>query len=100
MLGRGIIADPYLARKIANGKNSTANAKNPEQIPWEQVLFLVVDLYRITEKQKSANTAVNRVKQWLRLLLKTYPEAEALFEKIKLHHDPKIFLESVAHLNR
>lgn len=78
-LGRGAIADPYLALKI----------KNPEfdldfNQQWSEIENKWLPLF-ISESiaYKSEHFALVRTKQWLKLLGRTHPQALELFEQIK-----------------
>jgi tRNA-dihydrouridine synthase C len=74
MLGRGALAMPNLAQVI----------KNTEQhMPWEQVKALLVRYSGYELFGDKGKYYPNRVKQWLGYLKRQYPEAEALFMRIR-----------------
>lgn len=74
MLGRGLIASPDLAFQIKNkkGKRSFPN--------WENFIF---DFFQKSREQKGPTFAVARIKQLSKLMARTYPESQLLFESIK-----------------
>jgi len=74
MLGRGALAMPNLAQVI----------KNTEQhMPWEQVRALLVRYSGYELFGDKGKYYPNRVKQWLGYLSRQYPQAEALFMRIR-----------------
>lgn len=78
MIGRGAIARPSLAREIKGGEF----AKWPEMLGW---LETYCHMMQNTKRQKWGE---GRMKQWIKLLGRTYPEAKDLFNRIKLVKDP------------
>jgi len=78
MIGRGAIARPSLAREIKGG----AFAEWPEILGWLQIYC------EMMLAAKRAKWAEGRIKQWVKLLGRTYPEAQALFQKMRLEKDP------------
>lgn len=75
MLGRGLVACPDLALQIAAAR--AGRAYRP--LEWPQILPLVQDFWRHQRRQFTGNFAPGRLKQWLKWLGRTYPEAEAMF---------------------
>jgi len=79
MLGRGALAQPNLALRIAGGGSSGIEA-----LPWPEVLAL---LMRYSEFEIAGDKGLyysNRIKQWFSYLKLQYPEAEQLFAKLRL----------------
>lgn len=74
MLGRGAIADPFLASKI---KNYVTESSWDSMDPW------LPQFVEDSRDFRSEKYAVMRTKQWTRLLARNYPEAGELFEEIK-----------------
>ncbi|WP_333796667.1 tRNA dihydrouridine(16) synthase DusC [Rheinheimera sp.] len=75
MLGRGALAQPNLAARIANGG---------EAMPWPVVLRL---LMRYSEFEIAGDKGLyygNRIKQWFSYLKLQYPEAAGLFAQLRL----------------
>jgi len=74
MLGRGVLAMPNLAQVI----------KNTEQhMSWQQVEALLVRYSGYELFGDKGKYYPNRVKQWLGYLSRQYPQAEALFMRIR-----------------
>jgi len=82
MLGRGAIATPDLARQIR------ADHDGEDYIPlsWPEVLTLLIDFLAAMRAQSGFKDQriLGRVKQWLTWLKRSYPEADELFEAIRL----------------
>ncbi len=83
MIGRGLLARPSLALECKG---------QSELWPWEKVLPFVVEFVHASNQPpkfssggqvRGARFASARLKQWLKSLQKTYPEAAALFERLK-----------------
>jgi tRNA-dihydrouridine synthase C len=75
MLGRGALAQPNLASRIAGGGDA---------LPWPDVLAL---LMRYSEYEIAGDKGLyysNRIKQWFSYLKLQYPEAEQLFARLRL----------------
>ncbi|WP_153130398.1 tRNA dihydrouridine synthase [Dechloromonas hortensis] len=73
MLGRGVIADPLLPRKV----RGEATGGWAEVVPGVAAYWLGVRHKVVPEH------AGGRVKQWLALLRRTYPEAEVLYQTLR-----------------
>ena len=73
MLGRGMVANPGLARMIKQG----------EGLAWEEVLPLLAEFWRLCASHIQPHHRCGRMKQWLNYLRKTYPEAEAAFQAVR-----------------
>jgi tRNA-dihydrouridine synthase C len=74
MLGRGALAMPNLAQVIKN---------HQAHMPWEQVRALLVRYSGYELFGDKGKYYPNRVKQWLGYLSRQYPQAEALFMRIR-----------------
>ncbi|MBA4709207.1 tRNA dihydrouridine synthase [Aquitalea aquatica] len=77
MIGRGLIAAPDLARRIATDQSATPMA-------WPVLMEWLLDFYQqcVAEAGESRYPPA-RLKQWLGQLKKTYPEAASFFEVIR-----------------
>lgn len=75
MLGRGVVWKPDLAQQI----------RQPDHTPytWEQLLPVVDDFCQLVSEQVPAKFQGARIKQWLALLGRVYPQARQAFERIK-----------------
>jgi len=78
MLGRGMVANPGLARMIKHG----------EGLDWTEVLPLLHGFWGLVGQRIQAHHRCGRLKQWLNYLRRTYPEAEAMFHAIRRVNDP------------
>lgn len=79
-LGRGAIADPYLALKI---KNPDFKISLSQQ--WSEIYKHWLPLFiKESINFKSEQYALIRTKQWLKLLSRNFAEAGLLFDKIKV----------------
>lgn len=79
MLGRGLLANPGLAKQI----KMLARGQTPSTQPWEDTSALLYQLFLETSTHYPSKTLGNRVKQWLHYLRLHYSEAAVVFEKIK-----------------
>ncbi len=73
MLGRGALADPWLPRRIRGEEPGGWD----ELVPWVSVFWHGVR-ERVLPKH-----AGGRLKQWLMLLRRHYPQAEALYQQLR-----------------
>lgn len=81
MLGRGALADPFLAERIRAslaGKDPGSPAGD-----WPRVRPLVHEYWQLVRAAVSPRHAPGRIKQWLHLLRRHYPQAESLFDGIR-----------------
>ena len=86
MLGRGAVMRPDLARQIKyylQGQPVQEASFNHEIIQW---IILFFDL--CLAKQSQGKYAIARLKQWLGMMKKVYPEAERLFNSIRTMTEP------------
>jgi len=79
MIGRGAIARPSLAREIKGGTFAH----------WPEVLGWLQDYCSKMIDTKRPKWGEGRMKQWIKLLGRTYPEAKTLFAEIKTLTDPQ-----------
>lgn len=78
MIGRGAIARPSLAREIKGG----------DFAQWDEVIgWLQVYCAKMQDTQRP-KWGEGRMKQWIKLLGRTYPQASDLFARVKLMKDP------------
>jgi tRNA-dihydrouridine synthase C len=78
MLGRGLIARPDLALQVrSHARGEPVSALSwAELTPWIEEYYLQLD-------ELAPRYADGRLKQWLRLLQRNYPEAQALLLQIR-----------------
>ncbi|MFM2053696.1 MAG: tRNA-dihydrouridine synthase [Pseudomonadota bacterium] len=77
MLGRGIVADPGLAREL----------RGDAGLPWAQVLPLMrLHADRVADRVEPRHRA-GRIKQWLHLLRRRHPEADEAYARLRTVND-------------
>ena len=84
MLARGSLCRPDLGAAI----QAAHQAAEPVPFDWEQVKQLLIYFLEQNRSQYDPRYAVNPVKQWLVYLKSYYPQAGALFAKVKRVTDP------------
>lgn len=92
MIGRGAVADPFLARRI----RGTAPATRAEC--WTELLGMIAVYWRRVLTKLEPRHCPGRVKQWLLLLERNYPQAAHLLAQVKPERDPVRF-EAMLRLN-
>ena len=80
MLGRGMVADPGLAWAIRAPQAPTLN--------WAMLLPLVALYWQHVGAQVQPKHRAGRLKQWLNLLRRRHPEAQAAFDAVRTIQDP------------
>lgn len=75
MLGRGVLAQPNLALRIARGGDA---------LPWPDVLQLLMKYSDYEIAGDKGLYYANRIKQWFSYLKLQYPQAEQLFSELRL----------------
>lgn len=81
MLGRGALADPFLAQRIRD----TLAGKVPSDIEsdWARLLPLIGLFWQGVQLKTEPKHAPGRLKQWLNMLRRVYPQAQMLFETLR-----------------
>jgi tRNA-dihydrouridine synthase C len=95
MLGRGAVADPFLARRIREhigeriGKHIEGDAEDNGTLPgdWAQLSALLREFWLRVQRRVLARHAPGRLKLWLNLLRRDYPQADALYRRILTCND-------------
>ncbi|WP_462379082.1 tRNA dihydrouridine synthase [Pseudomonas sp. Marseille-QA0892] len=86
MLGRGLVSRPDLARQIAAEKQGVP----VEPMTWAALTPLLQDFWVQARRKLAPRYAPGRLKQWLGMLTRTYPEAVALFAAIRRESDCEV----------
>lgn len=73
MLGRGAVADPLLARRV----------RGQTVAGWADILPGIGDYWLGVRRKVVAVHAGGRLKQWLAMLRRNYPEAEVLYQQLR-----------------
>jgi tRNA-dihydrouridine synthase C len=80
MIGRGLVSDPGLALAIAQAGSGVV-------VPWSVIQGLMPGFWQNVCSRVAARHRAGRLKQWLNYLRRTYPEAQAAFDELRLVHD-------------
>ncbi|WP_313741190.1 tRNA dihydrouridine synthase [Pseudomonas sp.] len=89
MLGRGLVSRPDLALQIAAARNGQAY----EPLQWTALLPLLQCFWRQAQDKLSPRYAPGRLKQWLAMLTRSYPEAVALFAQVRRSDDCQVITQ-------
>jgi tRNA-dihydrouridine synthase C len=79
MLGRGLVADPGLAWAV---RGATA----PD---WATVQALLPRFWANVARHVAPRHRAGRLKQWLNLLRRRFPEAQVAFDTVRVSNDPR-----------
>jgi tRNA-dihydrouridine synthase C len=79
MLGRGMVADPGLALRVAG--------QSASPVPWGQLLPLMQVFFEQVRATVAPRHQGGRLKQWLHYLKRAYPEAEAAYAELRTVND-------------
>lgn len=91
MLGRGAVADPFLAHRIRgiDGRGSSGVPTSAQRgVEWAELCPLIAIFWSGVKRKVESRHAPGRVKQWLNHLKRNYAQAEALFLEIRLMRHP------------
>lgn len=96
MLGRGMVADPGLARAIrraeaggdAEGDDGSDAGDRPPEVPWREVLPQLALYLALVSQRVERRHRAGRIKQWLHYLRRRYPEAAAAHAELRTVNDP------------
>jgi tRNA-dihydrouridine synthase C len=80
MLGRGAVADPLLAARIRNDKVQDPIAD------WEAVKHLIACFWGKVQAKVLPHQSPGRLKQWLGLMRRSYPQADTLYQEVRALH--------------
>jgi len=83
MLGRGLVSRPDLARQIAAARAGSP----PEPLEWSALWPLLGEFWLRARRRLAPRYAPGRLKQWLGMLARGYPEAEQLFAELRREND-------------
>ncbi|WP_285376297.1 tRNA-dihydrouridine synthase [Pseudomonas sp. lyk4-TYG-107] len=84
MLGRGLVSRPDLARQIAAARAG----EEVVEMTWVELLPLIQDFWLQAKAQMTARQSPGRLKQWLAMLTRNYPEATELFTVLRRETEP------------
>lgn len=92
MVGRGVIARPSLGLEVMSGGKQNSQTAI---FTWPTILSHIVDYYILTKSMENENRQMGRLKQWIKLLGRTYGQSSTLFDKIKRQKDPMGVIQEV-----
>lgn len=84
MLGRGMVARPGLALEIV-ASDAQADAR---PLSWTDLMPLIHDFWQLVCHHLERRQQAGRLKQWLYLLQRNYPQAQQAFDAVRVLHDP------------
>ena len=82
MLGRGMVADPGLAWAI-RAADGAMSAAAPVTVDWSDLLPHLADFWRLVCRDLEQRQRAGRLKQWLNLMRRRFPEAEVAFQQVR-----------------
>lgn len=83
MLGRGLVSCPDLGLQIAAARDGRAY----HPMTWAALLPLLQAFWQQAQAKLSPRYAPGRMKQWVAMLTRNYPEAVALFAELRRESD-------------
>jgi tRNA-dihydrouridine synthase C len=83
MLGRGLVSRPDLARQIAAARSGLPVV----EMSWLELQPLLRDFWARARHKLSPRYAPGRLKQWLAMLTRSYPEAAEMFAALRREND-------------
>lgn len=95
MLGRGAVADPGLARAI---RAADAGRAGSDTVQWADLLPQLATFWQLVCDGLEPRQRAGRLKQWLNLLRRRYPEAELAFEHVRTLTDQREITRWIAAL--
>lgn len=95
MLGRGAVADPGLALAIRAADGAAAQV---EGLPWPALVPHLVQFWQMVGQRVTPRHRAGRLKQWLNLLRRRYPEAQQAFDQLRTLNDCRAVADWVARL--
>lgn len=95
MLGRGSVADPGLAlalrAAVAGGFPCSEDVKpQAPMVPWPQMLPHLERFWELVCRDLNPGQRAGRLKQWLNLMRRRYPEAEEAFQAVRVLTDQQL----------
>lgn len=81
MLGRGAVADPLLASRIKADDRRVASAYSGED--WARIQPMLARFWQKVQAKVQPRQSPGRLKQWLGMMRRHYPQAEALLREIR-----------------
>jgi len=86
MIGRGAVADPFLARRIRASLDGVLR-EQPLDEDWGELLPLVGEFWIRVQQRVTPRHAPGRLKLWLNSLRRCYPQADILYHRLRPVND-------------
>ena len=87
MLGRGIVADPGLALAIRQAVDGGHAASQEPSVNWLQLLPQIQRFWQMVCEDLEPRQRAGRLKQWLNLMRRRFPEAEIAYQEVRTQTD-------------
>ncbi|MEF9965541.1 MAG: tRNA-dihydrouridine synthase [Comamonas sp.] len=90
MLGRGIVADPGLAWRIRKAVAERDGLPMPDglrNVQWPDLLPALLRFWQLVCDDLEPRQRAGRLKQWLNLMRRAFPEAEAAYQHVRVMTD-------------
>ncbi|WP_174718445.1 tRNA-dihydrouridine synthase [Azoarcus sp. DN11] len=88
MLGRGAVADPFLARRLREHEGAMHEIAIDRDAEWTELQPLLALFWRKVQERVKPQHSPGRIKQWLNLLRRNFPQAEQLFQDVRAARRP------------
>jgi tRNA-dihydrouridine synthase C len=95
MLGRGMVSDPGLARAIRRAEGEGGSLAGLEPTAWREVVPALEQLWSSGAEVVSVSARAGRLKQWLLLLRRVFPEAATLFGRIRAETESEAITRAI-----
>lgn len=95
MLGRGMVADPGLARAL---RAVDAGRPGSDAVQWVDLLPHLQDFWRLVCEHLEPRQRAGRLKQWLNLMRRRFPEGELAYQQVRTLTDQQaisVWLETL-----
>lgn len=79
MVGRGLVSRPDLAKQIACARDGIEYQLKT----WQELQPMLREFWRQVRAYQTPRSAPGRLKQWLAMLIRNYPEAQVLFNQLR-----------------
>ena len=79
MVGRGLVSRPDLAKQIACARDGVEYQLKT----WHELQPMLREFWRQVRAYQTPRSAPGRLKQWLAMLIRNYPEAQVLFNQLR-----------------
>lgn len=90
MLGRGIVANPGLARAI---RAADKGCEGADDVSWQALLVHLASFWVLVCEDLEPRQRAGRLKQWLNLLRRHYPEAQLAFDSVRTMTDQRVITD-------